>query len=326
MLEIVRSSHLRSEDVREGGQQPERVLAELDDVRGALEWALAADTVLAADLFTRLEMLLVTTAPPEGLRWSNTLLASDASLPPELRARLLRTSGVVSIMSGEPELGEELAEEALAMFRELGDDWNAVELQARFVVSSGPRKEPDEVRRLVSEVRSLDASVQHPHVEPQMLSTLAELAARENDIEQARALYRQSIDAAVATGFVNWEVWGLTDLFELELVGGTTEAAAAAGRRALLLARQLQDRRLTLRILTGLAVVAARQNDLDGAGHMWGLVLEELPRAAFRRPQVLYELAASIADLTDSRFLAGVEVGRSSTIDEAVALALGEPP
>jgi predicted ATPase/class 3 adenylate cyclase len=328
MLEVVRSAHLQSEDIIDGEADFDRVLAELDDVREALEWALAADTVLAAELFTRLEMLLVTTAPPERLRWSNTLVANEASLPPELRARLLRTSSAVSIMSGEQELGEKLGEEALAMFRELGDDWNAVELQARFVVSSGPQREADEVRRLVSEVRSLDASVQHPHVEPQMLSTLAELAARENDIEEARLLYKQSIDAAVATGFVNWELWDLTALFELELVEGTTEAAAAVGRRALVLARQLQDRRLALRILTGLAVLAARLNDLDGAGRMWGLVLEELPRAVFRRPQVLYDLAAPIADLTDETFLAAVEVGKSSTVEDAIALALGEsePP
>ncbi len=77
-----------------------------------------------------------------------------------------------------------------------------------------------------------------------------------------------------------------------------------------------------LRMLTGLAVVAARQSDLDAAGRLWGLVLEELPRAALQRPEVLYELAAPKADLTDDGFLAAVEAGRSSTIEEAVAVAL----
>jgi hypothetical protein len=157
-----------------------------------------------------------------------------------------------------------------------------------------------------------------------MLSTLAELAERENDLDQARALYRQSIDAAAATGFLNWELRDLTALFELELAAGTTEAAGAVGKRALLLARQLQDPRLTLRILTGLAVVAAGQGDLDAAGRLWGLVLEELPRFASPRPEVLYELAAPIVDLSDNSFLAAVEAGRSSTVEEAVALALGE--
>jgi predicted ATPase/class 3 adenylate cyclase len=328
MLEVVRSAHLSSEDIREGDSQFDRVLAELDDVREALEWALAADIVLAAELFTRLEMLLVTTAPPEGLRWSDTLLANDASLTPELRARLLRTSGVVSIISGEPEVGEELVEKALTSFRDLGDDWNAVELQARNVVYSAPQRDPDEVRRRVAEVRSLDASVRHPHVEPQMLRTLAELAARENDLEEARLLYAQTIDASASTGFLLWELWTLAALFNLELRAGTTEAAGAAGRRALLLSRQLQDRRLTLRTLTGLAVLAARESDLDVAGRLWGLVLEELPHAAPLRPEVLYDLAAPIADLTDDRFRAAVEIGRSSTIQEGVDLALRrfEPP
>ncbi len=128
----------------------------------------------------------------------------------------------------------------------------------------------------------------------------------------------------MATGFVNWELWQLAALFELELVEGTTEVAGAVGRRALLLARQLQDLRFTLRTLTGLAVVVARQGELDAAGRVWGIVLEELPRAALQRPEVLYELAAPIADLTDDAFLAAVEAGRSSTIEEAVALVLGE--
>ena len=287
-------------------------------MREALEWALAADVVLAAELYARLETLLVTTAPPERLRWTEALLANEASLPPELRARVLRTGSAVLIFSGEPELGEKRGDQALALFRELGDDYNAVELQARFVVYSAPQRDPDEVRRLVAEVRTLDASVRHPHVEPQMLAALADLAEREDDLEEARALYRQAIDAAVATGFVIWELWQLTALFDLELVGGTTEAASAAGRRALRVARQLRDPQLTLRILTGLAVVAAREDDLDAAGRLWGLVLEELPRAAVRRPEVLYELAAPIAGLTDDRFLAAVEAGRSSTIEEAV--------
>lgn len=324
MLEIARSAHLRSEDVAIGEQRPDRVLAELDDVREALEWALVADVMLAAELFARLEMLLVTTAPAERLRWAKALLAVDASLPPELWARVLRTGGAVLFLSGEPELGEERCEQALALFRELGDDYNAVELQARFVVYSAPRMDPDEVRRLVAEVRALDASVQHPHVEPQMLSTLANVAERQNNLEEARALYQQAIDAAVATGFLNWELWQLTALLDLELVGGMTEAVGATGRRALVLARQLHDLRLTLRTLTGLAVVAARKGDLDAAGRLWGMVLEELPRAAVQRPEVFYELASPIADLTDDRFLAAVEVGRSSTIEEAVALALGE--
>ena len=324
MLEIVRSAHLRSEDIVLGEPQIDRVLAELDDVRQALEWVLRADTVLAAELYTRLEVLLVTTAPPERLRWADALLAHEASLRTELRARLLRTSGSVSILSGATELGAQRCEQALTLFRELGDDYNAVELQARIVVYSARQREPADVLRLVAEVRSLDSSVKHPHVEPQMLSALAEVAERQNNLEEARTLYWQSIEAAAATGFLNWELWQLTALFDLELAGGTTEATAAAGRRALLCARQLGDRQFTLRMLTGLAVVAARQSEFDAAGRLWGQVVDELERAAVRRPELLYELAAPIADLTDDRFRAAIEVGRSLTIEEAVTLALGE--
>ena len=324
MLEIARAAHLRSDDVAVGEQRPDRVLSELDDVREALEWALVADIMLAAELFTRLEMLLVTTSPPERLRWAKALLAVEASLPSELWARVLRTGGAVLTLAGEPELGLAYGDRALALFRELGDDYNAVELQARFVVHSAPRMDPDEARRLVAEVRSLDAVVQHPHVEPQMLSTLAVLAERENDLEEARALYQQAIEAAVEIGYINWELWELTALFELELAGGTTEAADLVGRRALALARQLQDTRRALRTLTGLAVIAARQGDLHTAGRLWGLVLEELPRAAVLHPEIFYELAAPITELTDERFLAAVEAGRSSTIEDAVALVLGE--
>ena len=69
--------------VVDGEPQVDLVLAELDDVRDALEWALAADIMLAAELFTKLEVLLVTTAPPERLCWADALLENDASLPPE---------------------------------------------------------------------------------------------------------------------------------------------------------------------------------------------------------------------------------------------------
>jgi hypothetical protein len=58
------------------------------------------------------------------------------------------------------------------------------------------------------------------------------------------------------------------------------------------------------------------------------LTITSAARYSQREPEALYELAAPIADLTDESFLAAVQAGRSTGIEDVVALALGdrEPP
>ena len=121
----------------------------------------------------------------------------------------------ITILQGDLEGGERCYSEALELFREVGDERNAVALLSRFAVHAGNRGDVDEARRLVAEVRALNESVGHPAVEPQMLSTLAMVAYWEGDLETAVGLSRHSSEAAGACGWELWELWQLAWQVEL---------------------------------------------------------------------------------------------------------------
>jgi predicted ATPase/class 3 adenylate cyclase len=239
--DLARSAHLSSEDVVLGADF-ELAHRELEDIRAALDWTGLYEQVLAAEIFCALEQLWVTHALGEGRRRADALLEARQVLPPALRASLLRSSGGLCILHGDVELGEQRYREAIELFRELGDDYNVVGLLGRFAVHAGSHGEPAEAERLVAEVRELNENAHNPFVEPQMLTTLGNLAYRDGDFQRARDLHRRSVEAAAASGLVTWELWELASVAEVELRLDLLREAESTCRRALELARRLRDR------------------------------------------------------------------------------------
>ena len=322
VLALARDAHLSAEDFVHGSKH-DVVYAELDEVRAALDWAFVHDRVLAAAIFVSLEQLWATSLHAEARQRVDTLLG-DATLPLELRARVLRVGGGMVILDGERELGEQRYREALSIFEELGDAYNAVGLRSRFAVHAGVSGDPDQARRLVAEVRALNEPVGNPVVEPQMLSTLADLSHRERDWDGARELYGRAIEAARQCGFTMWELWQTTTLLEVDLERRALDDAERSGRTALVLARRLHDRERGLYALAGLSRAALERGDVERAGMLWGAVDEELRDEPMGRyAQDFAEFAAPLSESSDAGFRAAVEEGRVRTIEDAVALALG---
>ena len=324
VLAVASDAGMSSEDTW-GTTGPERVGTELDEVRAALDWATSGDVVLAAEIFVSLEQLWVTSLLGEARERVEALLEHAAALPPELRARVLRSGGGIVILHGDLELGERRYSEALEILDELGDEYNAVALRARFAVHAGFRGDREEAERLVAGVRQLNETVQHPAVEPQMLSSLADLAFRAEEWDRARELYERSVKAARANGFLLWELWQSTSLLETEVKLDRLDDAERTGRSAIVLARRLGDRDLTLGILLLLGVVAFRRGDIERAGRLWGTVTEEeTEQPPVRAWEDLEGATRPLAESTDARFLEAVEEGRLATLEQAVAIALGE--
>jgi tetratricopeptide (TPR) repeat protein len=182
-----------------------------------------------------------------------------------------------------------------------------------------------EAERLVADVRRRNEAYRNPVVEPQMLSTLGDLAYREGNLEEARDMYVRSVNEARANGFLLWQLWQGAALTEVELRLGRLDDAARSAEAALRIARQLHDRDHTLWQLSLLAVTALRQGDRERAGLLWGATsAEERDRPPVRVWEELDELRAPLVESTDPVFLESVEHGELYALDDAVALALGE--
>jgi hypothetical protein len=82
----------------------------------------------------------------------------------------------------------------------------------------------------------------------------------------------------------------------------------------------MEDRRLTLWTLTGLALLEVRRENLDRAGYIWGAAAAELEREAVAPD--LGDRIEHLASIQDDRFVTASGRGRAVDVVDAVALAL----
>ena len=119
------------------GNRSRRLLADQENLRAAIDWAVAADDrVGATELMVLLENFWVSTDPFEGARRFEELLSAPGELPTRLRARALRCYAGSLWLSGEYERSHPLNEESLGLFRELEDDEGIAVLLHRLGIST----------------------------------------------------------------------------------------------------------------------------------------------------------------------------------------------
>jgi predicted ATPase/class 3 adenylate cyclase len=324
ILAIARQAHLSSEV--QGVAEPDHaaVRAEREDLRAALDWATIHDRVLAAEVVAALEQFWINNALAEGRERAETLLQEPPTLPPLVRARLLRLQGSSLILVGEGERGYESYSEALDIFRQIGDERNYVALFTRLAVRAGYTDDADTARRLVAEVRKLNETIAHPVVEPQMLSTLASIAHREGEPREALELTRASVAAAAAASFRLWELWQLETQVQLELELGLTDEAEATAHRALELNGRIHDRRIASWVITSLARIALLRQQYERAGILWGAVVEAEQTEPHAEAEELAAYSAPLVECSEPTLVVACETGRTLSLEQATAIALAE--
>ena len=100
MLAVARSASLQS-DLEPTAPRPEILRPEIDDVRGALDWATGAEPVLAAELIVALEMHWVDAGHRGGTR-THARAPRPRRRPaaPRCEPQLLTIDGGLTIISG----------------------------------------------------------------------------------------------------------------------------------------------------------------------------------------------------------------------------------
>ena len=101
----------------------DRLEQEHDNLRAALHWFLeAGQAVMALRLASALERFWVVRGyRNEGLAFLERALEGSARVAPSVRAKALLAAARLSFMQSDYDRGKALAEESLALFRELGD-------------------------------------------------------------------------------------------------------------------------------------------------------------------------------------------------------------
>ena len=323
MLAVARSASLQG-DLEPTMPHPEILRPEIDDVRAALDWAVGAEPVLAAELVVALEMHWVTQACEEGVGRARALLALDDVLLPLRRAELLTIEGGLTIISERSQAaGEPSYHAAIALYRELGDARGEAKVLTRLAVHAGTRGERDEARKLLERVRTLTEGLDLPVLEAQRLGALAMLARSDGDLELALSLYAESADVAAACGFTLWETWSRTDLAEVALELERFDVVASEARTALGKAWEHGDRRITCWCLILLARSALARGENVHAGRLWGATAAEIEETGvLDGDDDLPRLTEPLRSADDPGFEEGIEIGRTASLEHAVSVGL----
>ena len=323
---VADGANLNAGTRRPGGQRLDVGLAEQDNFRGALAWALRSDSIgLGFEIATALEQLWGLEAPDEGIRWFERLFGRPEAelVPKSLRAEALRAYGSCLGLSGGWTAAEEMWTRSLGLFEELEDDHGRAVLLHRLGITAMLRGDLERARELVELSDEIHGRTSNVWGRAQTVGTLGAIARDEGDEQSAVGLMRESVALAREAGVPWWESGALAELACLSLNAGLLDQGEAQARESLALADRLRDRPGRILGVGLLARVAAERGLIERAGLLSGAIEDEdavAPLGGWRRHRQACE--DRILEVAGPELERGRAEGRSLTLDDAVAMAL----
>ena len=218
------------------------VALEHDNLRAAMEWALAHDPELALGIAQRVGAFWQKrTLWNEGRTWLNRVLEAAPAAVSSDRAIALWRAGALAADQGDFAEGVALMNDALAMAATLGDATiTARVLRGLGIVASNQSDFP-RARELFTQALDHFRATRDDAGIARVLNDLGLVAERQGDHVQAIALQEESLPIARRVGD-GWQVCiVLGNLGGAHYDAGNFERGAALSREALQLSRELSD-------------------------------------------------------------------------------------
>jgi len=315
-------------DVSVSREWLDRMETEHDNVRAALDRLTAAGDAQTALRLAGATWRLwaVRGYHAEGMSRLDQVLAGDAS-PTAARASAL--TGAVALAVDIREYGRARlsADEALALYGDLGDDWGiarATFFQGYVAIESGDfaRAQPpleDALRRFT------DLGAEH---DVQLVRFNLSWAYEElGDLGRAQELAEELLQKARATGNARDLAFALDISSSHARDAGRFDDAVEAAQEGLRIRRDEGDVQHVLDSLSRLAAIHARSRELEIAARLLSSSLHlheqqgiQVPLYQDERNEATLELIRG--GLDDAAFAEAWERGNTLTLDQAVALAL----
>jgi predicted ATPase/DNA-binding SARP family transcriptional activator len=303
-----------------------RLNRELANIRGALDWAHRTRSPLELDLailYQRADAVL----PSEGRQRLESALANPTPQRPRHRAHALLTCGLFALRAGDLNMARRHSENALRLYREVGDPFWEDRALVQLGVVAGYRGNESEEARLFDELAWRARRGGDPLRCGVSLGYEGARAFSAGDREEARELFEQSLQLLAGAG--TWEALGHMMLANLAIVEGRFDDAVRACAAGLEIVVG-QGRQLDVWwALGGSARALSGTNELEaavrlhGAFHAWREARgqENLLLPSFSRQLAEYQPAALRAATTDPEFARVAAQGRRMTLDEAIDCA-----
>ena len=251
--------HLRGP---EQGAWLERLESEQGNLRAAMRWLLDDGQPEAA---LRLGSSLgrfwyVRGHLAEGLRWLEDALQRGGADPAE-RARALRIAAMLANYVGDLDRAEALAEEALVLSRERGDERRIAGSLASLGLVARSKGRYDESRRAYEESVAILRGLGERSQLAEVLGRLSTTAIGEGDFVAARAAAQEALDLSQELGDAEGVAYSLAALGFALLGQGSEVEGERLLEESLEAAKAVGNRRHTSRALQGLGLAAMRKGD-----------------------------------------------------------------
>ena len=318
----------RAETTGEAAYAPgwlERLDAERDNFRAAVGWTLeAGDPLLALRTLTALTGLWTARGPHHEWRdWLTEALHAAPEAPAQLRATALRDLGASCFFTGEHDEGSAVSEQALELFRELGDTRGVASMLDRLAGLAALTGDHRRARDLAEESVALFRTLGDRYGALYPLSKIASDEWKRGDPELGIAIAEEAIALARESGDTWWLAGLFAQLGEMLRGRGDLERAAAVGRDCVSLAHDLGDARTLLHGFVTLAVLAAVEGDAARAGRLWGIAESLEARGDVRIADASRaDYGAAARALAGPELDAGLAKGRELHLADGVAFAL----
>lgn len=331
------------------GARPQRWIEQLDlehdNLRAALEWALAGHQSSALRLAGSLGLFWgLRRHLREGASWLDTALAADADAAPPAaddakgdsgaaaRALALHGAGALAWRLGEFVRAAALLEQSLVLRREGDSPFELSRTLSMLGVVYSARRasaDLDRARAVLGESLQIQRTLGQTWMSAHTLNALGEIARLSGDLASARESYTQALEAS--GGSSDSRSAGI--LLNLGLVAFAQDDLAAARGffdRSLALAHALGEPGGMAACLDGLAGVHAVGGDTQRAARLLGAadaLRESIGEPVQPTDRADHErfVAAARDRLDADTFAAAHTAGTRLAIDEAIGLALARP-
>jgi non-specific serine/threonine protein kinase len=316
----------------EQGYWFERLQSEHDNLRTALAFALGSgERELGLRIVGALrDFWYYSGHAGEGLGWITSVLESAEGASPALRAKALNAAGCLSYILGDYQNGKFLNSQALALFRELGDEinsaWAMVFLSAHCL---GSLSEIKEGITLIEGALALFRAQDDKEGIIRALNSLGELARLDGDYDRAGKAYEESLVLCRESGDTKREAYALGNLGVVAQRQGNYAAAESRVREALGLLIDINTKyplAIAVAFLSG--PVASRGNP-ERAAQLLGasdalLKAMGLSHQPPDQPEIDRYEAAMREQLGEGAFKSAWAKGQAMSLEQTIAFALEE--
>jgi predicted ATPase/DNA-binding SARP family transcriptional activator/DNA-binding CsgD family transcriptional regulator len=309
----------------------ERLEAEHDNLRAALTWAVEDEPETALRLAAALARFWeIRSHYSEGRGWLGAMLRLHGHADAAVRAKTLTEAGTFAWHQGDYEQAIVFHGEALALYRELGDEHGAAFALNCLGTQELEKGDYDRAAPLFEEALSLSRKLSDKRTSAFVLHNLGELARYRGEYERAMtlgmetfSLFREMADEWSSARTLVW--LGMVTVYK----GDDPEAASGFLKKGLTLLRDMGDKEwmaFCLEAFAGLAgakTQGARATRLHGAAEA---LREEVgvPLPPADRPDYDHSVAAARSQLDEAAWETAWAEGKAMGLEKAIEYALSE--